>query len=217
MSQRHILLLNDGTMILENEMNTMPINESGNVQTQSDQNTVYDDLRRIPLAILPEKCGMIWTKTGSPIFGVIFFTLCSIIICSFMTYELIIEFIFFMYVTTFVLVIFSFLIMKHYEPNTPRWFEIPFGKIGAWILSLFSLGIMAFISAIMVVELWIGLLVFLGFNALFVIYYFTVKKWLDKRNEYTAIDNQKVHKTQNDIDAAQTEYTQMEETQKLLD
>ena len=49
----------------------------------------------ISMAIPEGYVGLIWDKTGSPVFGVIFFTLTSMILCSFMDYELIIEFIFF--------------------------------------------------------------------------------------------------------------------------
>eukprot|EP01083_Nonionella_stella_P011872 33677_1 len=201
MSQPCILLLEDGTMVLPDEMDTLAVNERGNIQ----------NVKTIPLAVLPSKLGFVWDRTGSPIFAVIIFTVWTLISCAFMTVQMVMENIFFMYVFTYICFIVSFLIMKHYEPNTPRWFEVPCGKLGAWILAVISLGIMGFIWIIMTLAMWSGLLICLGWNALLIIYYFTGKKYFDKKRQRDAPVLDK-HSDDPDLDAG----VNAQETDMLL-
>ena len=89
----------------------------------------------------------------------------------------------------FAIEILAFLILKHMEPTAPRTFEIPFGKIGAWITSmivLLSLGVAFFVLVIDDATLF-GYAV--GLNIGLICYYFVGKRWLYRMHQDNILPN----------------------------
>ena len=63
----------DGSMLMENEMSLMPLNERGD-DFDDELNAVHvgaaelgDDVKKIPIGILHSKLGAVWESTGTPI------------------------------------------------------------------------------------------------------------------------------------------------------
>ena len=190
MAQKHLLLLPDGTLLLEAEMTLMPKgdgvgdNEWDHNEDAADINDV--EITRIPLGILPERMGAIWERTGSPVAGVILFGITTAILCSFMTYATTMVIIFFSFVSTYLFVIASFIMMRYYEADTPRWYKVPGGNIGAWTVSVLCIGLMVlFCVWALVSQTYIqyAAAIYGGVNLLIILYYFTVKQWLQRKRE----------------------------------
>ena len=68
-----------------NERTPSQVNNDGNVRTDLDD----DEIKKIPLNILHPKLGIIWERTGTPITALAACTIGTVIMCTFMTYELV--------------------------------------------------------------------------------------------------------------------------------
>jgi len=184
MAQPHILLLPDGSMLLESEMSLM----QGTAVSQFDAS---GDVKTVPLGILHPKLGEIWERHGSPIGANIAYAITSIIFCIFMTYDRTVIVTVYSYFATFFFVVLAFIVLKFYEPDAPRIYEVPGGKVGAVVASVLTLGIMGFCAIyIGITYYYWGALIWIGSNIVFAIYYFTIKQWLDRRSAYSNLDDQ---------------------------
>ena len=178
-SQPFICILKDGRLIIEGDENEMAI-------THDEIIKETDIDRKIPIGVLPHKwLGILWERNKAPVRGVIFQTIVVAINCLWMKAEIVAEVCVYFYFITFVILVVGYMVLKYNEPNAEREFEVPCGKLGAWIASgLLLLFIFVIITTILVNSVtfaWVGIA--LGVNILFVIWYF-VRGWI--RNNYQA-------------------------------
>ena len=54
----------------------------------------------------------------------------------------VIIFTFYSYVATYFFVIAAFVILRLYEPDTPRWYKVPGGNVGMWLVAGSCFGLM---------------------------------------------------------------------------
>ena len=128
---------------------------------------------RIPIHILPKFINKIWKKTGSPVWGILIQAIISMIICFINdNFHLWTEFLMFMYLFSFLLIILSFLILKHTENDMIREYQVFNGsKIGAWIISLLCIISIMIIGLYLVREKWEMFIIAIAMNVAFIIYY----------------------------------------------
>jgi len=171
MAQPELLVLEDGSLIIE-----------GDSQELSENDRAI--ARSIPIGILPEWLGTTWQRTGTPIGGVLFITVFTLAECTFITFETTCVLSLYNYFCMHFLVNVAFMVMRYYEPDAHRSYRIPYGKAGAWILSVGTGLAMGAVGLYMAVTIyWEAACVWIGCNAVFVIYYFTIKKIIDRRAE----------------------------------
>lgn len=185
----------DGTLILEAEM-TLMHNEDGDedgvggaLSEEDVANVDSSEIIKIPLAILPERMGAMWQQTGSPVAGVLLFGITTAVLCTFITYDIAIVLTFYAYIVTYMFVIVAFLVMRIYEPDAPRWYKVPGGDIGAWAISILCLGLMGVFAVWAFINqsyIRYAAAVWVGCNVLFLLYYYTIKKWLQSKWEEAA-------------------------------
>ena len=149
---------------------------------------------RIAINILPNKfIGEIYEHTGSPIYAVIAVTLFIALTNTYLDFGTLVEFNLFTYFVFFAIECASYLILKHMEPNTERLFEIPFGKIGGWIIVttlMIALGICFFILIIDDATLFA---IALGLNIGLIIYYFVSKHFCHRMHQDDIVMRQSKH------------------------
>lgn len=172
---------------------TMEVNQEANdahnniynpyFDSDSDEGDIdFDDLDddddfdaetyRIRIHILPKFINKIWKKTGSPVWGILIQAIISAIICFISTnYHLWTEFLEFMYLFSFLLIIFSFLVLKYTEYDMIREYEIPGKKLGAWICSILCVISIMIIGLYLVKEKWDMFIIAIALNIAFIIYY----------------------------------------------
>ena len=127
---------------------------------------------RIRIRVLPKFINKIWSRTGSPIYGILIQAIISAIICFVQTnYHLWTEFLMFMYLFSFLLIIFAFLILKYTEPDLVRQYQVPGKKMGAWIVSLLCISCILCIGLYLVKEKWDMFIIAIAVNLGFVAYY----------------------------------------------
>merc|ERR1719203_152696 len=150
-----------------------------------------DNVKKIPLGILPAYLGTIWERTGTPITALGAYTIATLILCTFMTYELCTLVIVYSYMATYLFVIVAFIVTKIYEPDAPRGYEVPGGTAGAVVCSVLTIGTMGFAAIYIGISYyyWAALL-WLVCNVLFAIYYFTLKRLVDRQTEYENVEDQ---------------------------
>lgn len=127
---------------------------------------------RIQIHILPKFINKIWSKTGSPVYGILIQAIISAIICFINSnYHLWTEFLMFMYLFSFLLIIFSFLILKHAEYDMIREYQLPGKKLGAWLCSISCVSSIMIIGLYLVREKWDMFVIAIALNIAFIIYY----------------------------------------------
>ena len=197
MSQKYILLnKNDGQMIIPSEYDLISnrllnnhdhISYYDHIETKQDDddddakqeqgiNWEESQYTRIDIEILPPIFGNLWSRTGAPVLGIFVQSCIASIVCLIPNYYAWTEFLMFMYAFTFFAVIGAYLILKHKEPNLYRAYQVPFGKIGAWLCSISCLSIIVAIDIILAIYLWEMFLVYIAINTVFVIYYILWRK-----------------------------------------
>merc|ERR1719229_748760 len=183
MAQDALLLLPDGTMVLDVEMTMMQTSDGGDSIAASglDADAMAGQITRIPVGILPRKMNESWERTGAPIWGNVLFLVTTAGLCTFMTYEYAIYFTFYSYISTYLLVIASFMIMRIMEPDAPRWYKVPGGNVTAWIITILCFGLMlTFAVWAAVIYMYGAALVWFLCNIGFAIYYFVMRKCWNK-------------------------------------
>merc|ERR1711994_630952 len=106
MAQDALFLLPNGTLVLEEEMTLLKGDDGDYVAAVGmDDNAINGEITRIPLAILPKFMGTIWKKTGAPVGGNILFLVVAAVGSLFMTYDYVIIFSFYAYISTYLFVI----------------------------------------------------------------------------------------------------------------
>jgi len=173
MAQPHLLVMNSGELVLDEEHSQQIMEEDAPAIA-----------RYIKIGILPRMLGRTWKRTGAPLGGVIYITVTSIILMTFIDFEMTVVIGTYCYIATYFLTIWSFMVMRLYEPDAESSYKFPGGMVGAWTFSVLNVGIMLLIAVYMAVELyWSSVCVFLGMDVLCIVYYFTVKRWLDGRED----------------------------------
>ena len=173
MAQPDLLVMEDGSLILDEEESQSLI-ESGDAAI----------VRQIRIGILPGIFGRTWKRTGAPIGGVVYIVVTAAVLCAFIDFEVTCIIGTYVYIVTYFFVVFAFMVMRYYEPDADPPYKVPYGKAGAWTLTVIVVSVMGSIAVYMAVELyWNSALVLLGANVLFILYYFTIKQWLDRRAE----------------------------------
>ena len=89
MAQDALMLLPDGTLVLDAEMTMMRKSDDGHriAAVGLNVDAMRGGITRIPLGILPRKMGETWSRTGAPWSGNVLFLITTLILCTFMTYE----------------------------------------------------------------------------------------------------------------------------------
>jgi hypothetical protein len=220
MAQPHISMLPDGTMYLENENSLMPTIDIDNLDA-FDASTAFqkrenvnasnpavgdqveakdaspdedaaESVKHIPLGLLHPKVGYVWSRTGAPAGALAVWFVSTMILCTFMTYERCVQIIVYTYLATYLMVIAAYIVTKIKEPDAPRRWQIPGGQTGGLVVSISSGVILVAISIyIGVTYYYWSALMWVCFNVVFVVYYFTIKQWLDNRDrdrQYAPID-----------------------------
>jgi len=173
MAQPSFLVMEDGSLLIEDDESQELIANGSAVVA-----------RTIAIGILPEILGHTWKRTGSPMGGLVFISIVTAALCSFISFESTTVISTYFFFAMYFFIIWAFMVMRYYEPDATRSYEIPYGMPGAWILSMGTGVLMGGIAIYMAVtKFWKSACIWIGFNILFVIYYFTIKKMLEKRAE----------------------------------
>ena len=184
-SQPYITILNDGRLIIEGDED-----EPAMTHTQLIKESDID--RKIPIAVLPHRwLGVLWERNRSPVRGVIFQTITVAINCLWLNADIVAEVCVYFYFITFVNIVVGYMVIKYNEPNIEREFEVPFGKIGAWICAGFLMLFMGVIIGTILVNsatfAWVGIAI--GVNILFVGWY-VIRHWIRQNNEDKLYDDE---------------------------
>ena len=169
-------MYSDGRMVIQEVYDSVGEDE--------DDNMTQGNPTRIAINILPNRfIGEIYEETGSPIYAVIAVTLFIALTNTYLGFDTLVEFNLFTYFVFFAIECASYLILKHMEPDTQRLFEIPFGKIGGWIVVttlMIALGICFFIMIIDDATLFA---IALGMNIGLIVYYFVSKQFCHRMHQ----------------------------------
>ena len=145
---------------------------------------------QIAINILPQRLiGEVWERTGSPIYAVIIVTLIVALTNIYLDFDQLVEFNLFTYFVYFLIEVMAFLILKHIEPDAPRTFEIPFGKIGAWITAMTVVVSLSIAFFVLVVDdaLLFGYAVVVNMGL--VCYYFVAKRFFNRMHQDNILPN----------------------------
>eukprot|EP01006_Ploeotia_vitrea_P017796 TRINITY_DN49027_c0_g1_i3.p2 TRINITY_DN49027_c0_g1~~TRINITY_DN49027_c0_g1_i3.p2 ORF type:complete len:383 (+),score=170.77 TRINITY_DN49027_c0_g1_i3:1468-2616(+) len=85
--------------------------------------------------MLPPVFATIYRKYDVPVVGVVFQTVCVCCLVVF-DFEIIVQFSNFLNCITLLLEFAAFIVLKYNEPHAPRPYEVPGGKLGAWIITV---------------------------------------------------------------------------------
>ena len=116
-------------------------------------------------------------------YAVVLLTLFVALTNIYFDFDTLVEFNIFTYFVYFAIEIGAYLILKHNEPDAPRKFEIPYGKIGGWIVSivlLIAVGICFFVVAVDDVRLFAIACVV---NFIMVMYYMLAKRFCHRMDQ----------------------------------
>eukprot|EP01083_Nonionella_stella_P186409 682294_1 len=187
MAQPYFEVTRDGQMITPGEM-------------YSDEHNA-----RIAMNILPYRFfGEIWHETGSAVYSVVLVSVLIAVVNIYLDFDQLVEFNIFTYFVPFIIELFAYLALKHMEPNAPRTFEIPFGKVGAWVTVSVVFVAMVICFCIMVVANPMLFGIAVALNVGLTAYYFISKTFCHRMYQSDLVNNDKF---ENISDGDETVYT----------
>ena len=126
---------------------------------------------KIPINILPRRfVGEL--VQGRPLCASVLISAVMALLNVWFRFDELVEFNIFTYFNFFVIELAAFLVLKHWEPNAPRMFEIPMGLAGAWITAISLVLIMGTCFVVMIVSDPVYFAIAVGLNTVLVAYYF---------------------------------------------
>lgn len=126
---------------------------------------------QIPINILPRRfIGEL--VRGRPLCASVLVSALMALLNVWFRFDELVEFNIFTYFNFFVIEVAAFLVLKHWEPDAPRMFEIPLGLIGAWITAISLVLILGTCFVVMIVSDPIFFAIAVVLNAILVAYYF---------------------------------------------
>ncbi|KAJ0391357.1 hypothetical protein P43SY_011104 [Pythium insidiosum] len=126
------------------------------------------DYRMMPRVLATE-----WDRYGTPIAAVIFQTCTTAVLMSF-SFEFLVVLDTFFNNTSLLLEFFAFLRLKYIEKDTERPFEVPFGNIGAWAITLPKILVLSGVLLAQSTNVWL----FCGsFNVIVALLYLVWKRY----------------------------------------